>query len=339
MKYNDSLKATPLPSHHFEEHCLPSMMMMFLLITTAAIAIVGSSLSTMSGVNAFAPDNNIIRSSVAASSSFSSFSTSSSSSSCSSSRTTTSCLGMFFADKASAADAKKRETSDNIDEGQLLDALTMEEEIELLVAKEISKTKRMSNLRNEKGVEYAPWMGISEADEGKIRSLMRERTEARRKRQEQERDVSGALFRDSQAQELSGTGLSYKIIDGGNEVELQWGTKTEINTQGFIVKRRAAKTNDYSTLASYATFGPLATKGKEGGIYRYLDTTATPGGWVYRISEVDKFGNEADVCQCLVEVETEGEQKAALFAGVGFGVFAIGAFVAGIAMDPMNGYN
>ena len=319
------------------------MMMMFLLITTAAIAIVGrSSLSTMSGVNAFAPVNNIIRSSVAAtSSSFSAFTSSSSStSSCSSSRTTTSCLGMFFADKASAADEKKKETSvDNIDEeGQLsLDALTMEEEIELLVAKELSKTKRMSNLRNEKGVEYAPWMGISEADEGKIRSLMRERTEARRKRQEQERDVSGALFRDSQAQELSGTGLSYKIIDG--EVELQWGTKTEVNTRGFIVKRRAAKTNDYSTLASYATFGPLATKGKEGGIYSYLDTTATPGGWVYRISEVDKFGNEADVCQCLVEVETEGEQKAALFAGVGFGVFAIGAFVAGIAMDPMNGYN
>lgn len=247
-------------------------------------------------------------------------------------------MGMFFADKASA-DEKKKEASasaTDIDEG-LLETLTMEEEIELLVAKELSKTKRMSNLRNERGVEYAPWMGISESDENKIRSLMRERTEARRKRQEQERDVSGTLFRDSQAQELSGTGLSYKIIDG--EIELQWGTKTELNTQGFIVKRRAAKTNDYSILASYTTFGPLATKGKEGGIYRYLDTTATPGGWVYRISEVDKFGNEADVCQCLVEVETEGEQKAALFAGVGFGVFAIGAFVAGIAMDPMNGYN
>jgi hypothetical protein len=246
---------------------------------------------------------------------------------------------MFFADKA-AEEKKKEEPSaavvDTDDEGQL-NALTMEEEIELLVAKELSKTKRMSNLRNAKGVEYAPWMGISESDENKIRSLMRERTEARRKRQEQERDVSGTLFRDSQAQELSGTGLSYKILDG--DVELQWGTRTEINTQGFIVKRRAAKTNDYSILASYTTFGPLTTKGKEGGIYRYLDTTATPGGWVYRISEVDKFGNEADVCQCLVEVETEGEQKAALFAGVGFGIFAIGAFVAGIAMDPMNGYN
>jgi len=217
-----------------------------------------------------------------------------------------------------------------------LDALTMEEEVELLVQKELNKTKRMSNLRNSAGVEYAPWMGISEAEENKIRSLMRDRTEARRKRQEQERDVSGNLLRDSQAQELSGTGLSYKIIDG--EVELQWATRSETDTKGFIVKRRAAKTDDYSVVASYEDWGPLQSKGREGGVYRFLDTTAGPGGWVYRISEADNFGNEADVCQCLVEVETEDEAKAAVIAGVGFGVFAIAVLVAGVAMDPMNGY-
>lgn len=217
-----------------------------------------------------------------------------------------------------------------------LDELTMEEEVELLVQKELNKTKRMSNLRNENGVEFAPWMGISEADENSIRALMREKTEARRKREEQERDVSGNLYRDSQAQELSGTGLTYKIIDG--EVELEWATKSESDTKGFIVKRRAAKTNDYSVIASYKDWGPLASKGKEGGIYRFLDTTSGPGGWVYRISEEDKFGNEADICQCLVEVQTEDEQKAALIAGVGFAVFAVVAVVAGIAVDPMNGY-
>jgi len=221
-------------------------------------------------------------------------------------------------------------------EEKSLDSLTMEEEVELLVQKELSKTKRMSNLRNEKGVEFAPWMGISEADENQIRALMREKTEARRKRQEQERDVTGNLYRDSQAQELSGTGLTYKIIDG--EVELEWATKSESDTKGFIVKRRAAKTNDYSVIASYKDWGPLASKGKEGGIYRYLDSTAGPGGWVYRISEEDKFGNEADICQCLVEVQTEDEQRAGLIAGVGFAVFAVVAVVAGIAADPMNGY-
>merc|ERR1719287_417340 len=92
-------------------------------------------------------------------------------------------------------------------------------------------------------------MGISAVEEDKIRTLMRDKTEARRKRQEQERDVSGNLFRDSQAQELSGTGLSFKIIDGA--VELQWATRTESDTKGFLVKRRKAKTNDYEVIASH----------------------------------------------------------------------------------------
>jgi len=223
-----------------------------------------------------------------------------------------------------------------IAENAALDAMSMEEEVEMLVQKELGKTKRMSNLKNANGVEYAPWMGIGEVEEAKIRNLMRDKTEARRKRQEEAQDVTGNLFRDSQAQELSGTGLSYKIIDG--EVELTWATKTERDTKGFIVKRRAAKTDDYSVIASYDDWGPLASKGKEGGVYRYLDGTATPGGWVYRISEEDSMGNEADVCQCLVEVETEGEQKAAVIAGVGFGVFALLAFIGGVALDPMNGY-
>merc|ERR1719296_188937 len=217
-----------------------------------------------------------------------------------------------------------------------LDALTMEEEVELLVQKELNKTKRMSNQKNSNGVEYAPWMGIGEVEEAKIRNLMRDKTEARRKRQEEAQDVTGNLFRDSQAQELSGTGLSYKIIDG--EVELTWATKTDRDTKGFIVKRRAAKTDDYSVIASHEEWGPLASKGAEGGVYRYLDSTASVGGWVYRISEEDRLGNEADVCQCLVEVESEDDQKAAVIAGVGFGVFAVLAVVAGIAIDPMNGY-
>lgn len=243
---------------------------------------------------------------------------------CSSSTST--CLSnMFFAQET---EEKEEETID--------DAMSIEEEVELLVEKELSKAKTMSNLRNAKGVEYAPWMGISEDEETSIRNLMREKTEARRKRQLEAQDVSGNLFRDSQAQELSGTGLSYKIING--EVELSWATKSESDTKGFIVKRRAAKTNDYSVIASYSDYGPLVSKGKGGGVYRFLDSSASPGGWVYRISEADSFGNEADVCQCLVEVETEDEQRGAVIAGVGFGVVAIAAFVAGVAFDPMNGY-
>jgi len=230
----------------------------------------------------------------------------------------------FFANKESSAPVEETEAN--------LDQLTMEEEVEMLVQKEVAKTKRVSNLRNANGVDYAPWMGISEADETKIRQLMKEKTEARRRRQEQEKSVSGNLYYDSQAQELSGTGLKSTVIDG--EVELEWATKTETNTKGFIVKRRPAKTETFQTIATYMQWAPLVSKGEDGGVYRFLDTTTTPGGWVYRISECDVNGQESDLCQCLVEVQTEEEQRTALIAGVGIAVIGVAAVVAGLVLDP-----
>jgi len=215
-----------------------------------------------------------------------------------------------------------------------LDEMTAEEEVELLVEQEIKKTKRMSNLRNAKGVDYAPWMNISEEDENRIRAIMVEKTAARRARQEQERNVSGNLLRDSQAQELSGTGLNYKVIDG--QVELEWATKSESNTKGFVVKRRRAKTDEFETIASFQDWGPLASKGVDGGIYRYLDTDVTPGGWVYRITEQDNNGIESDICQCLVELQTDEEQRGAIVAAAGFALFAVIAVVAGLELDPLQ---
>jgi len=206
------------------------------------------------------------------------------------------------------------------------------DEVEEMVADEMAKTKKISNLRNANGVDYAPWMNMSAEDEDKIRAVVKEKAVARRKRQEQEKSVSGNLYYDSQAQELSGTGLNAKVING--EVELEWATKTEKNTKGFIVKRRPAKTEDFSVIATYEDWGPLVSKGTEGGVYRYLDTTSTPGGWVYRVSECDENGSESDLCQCLLEVQTEDEQKAALFAGVGIGVLLFGAVIAGLVLDP-----
>merc|ERR1719223_234880 len=207
-----------------------------------------------------------------------------------------------------------------------------EQKLEEMVQEEMAKTKKISNLRNANGVDYAPWMNMSAADEEKVRAVMKEKAEARRKRQIQEKSVSGNLYYDSQAQELSGTGLNYKIIDG--QVELEWATKTERNTKGFAVKRRPAKTEDFTTIASYQDWGPLVSKGPEGGVYRFMDTESTPGGWVYRITECNNNGSEADLCQCLVEVQTEDEQKAALFAGVGMGVLLLGTVAAGLLLDP-----
>jgi len=217
-----------------------------------------------------------------------------------------------------------------------VDEMTEEEEVEMLVQAEVQKTQRISNLRNANGVDYAPWMNISADDEEKIRQLMKERTAARRARQEQEKSVSGNLYLDSQAQEISGTGLKTKIVDGA--VELEWATKSEKDTKGFVVKRRPAKTEVFTTIATYETWGPLASQGADGGIYRYFDEDVTPGGWVYRVAEADNNGSENDICQCLVEIQTPEEQRAGLIAGVGIGVFAIAAFVGGALLDPMNGY-
>ena len=177
-------------------------------------------------------------------------------------------------------------------------------------------------------------MRISEDDENKIRAIVKEKAKARAARKEQERSVSGNLYYDSQAQELSGTGLKSKIIDG--DVELEWATKTETSCKGFIVRRRPARNEEFSVLASYENYGPLASQGPDGGIYRYLDSTATPGGWVYRISEASSTGEESDLCQCLVEVQTEDEQKAGLIALVGIGFVAVLALVAGVTLDPLQ---
>jgi len=215
------------------------------------------------------------------------------------------------------------------------DEPTLEEEVAALTEEEVAKTVKVSNLRNANGVDYAPWMKMSADDEKKIQQVMKEKAAARRMRQEQEKSVSGNLYFDSQAQELSGTGLVTKTIDG--QVELEWATKAETNTKGFIIKRRPAKTEEFDVIASFENWGPLVSKGADGGVYRYLDTTSTPGGWVYRISECDNNGKEADLCQCLVEVQTEEEQKAALIAGVGIGVLGVAAVVAGLLLDPYAG--
>ena len=140
----------------------------------------------------------------------------------------------FFAAEESDASAKD------------VNQMTEEEEVEMLVEQEMKKTVKVSKLKTKTGVDYAPWMNVSSEDETKIRQLMKEKAAARRKRELEEQSVSGNLYLDSQAQELSGTGLKNKIIDG--KVELEWATMEEKDTQGFIVRRRPAKTDDFSVV-------------------------------------------------------------------------------------------
>ena len=124
------------------------------------------------------------------------------------------------------------ETEEKIDE-KSLDEMTLEEEIQAMVSKEVAKTKLVSKLKTEDGVDYAPWMKISEEDEKKIYQTMKERAQARRSRQEQEKQVSGNLYLDSQAQELSGTGLKAKMM--GTDVGARVGHQCGNGHQGIHV--------------------------------------------------------------------------------------------------------
>ncbi|CAJ1957837.1 unnamed protein product [Cylindrotheca closterium] len=213
---------------------------------------------------------------------------------------------------------------------------SFEDEVEELAQEEIRKLKKASKFKTAGGVEYAPWMNMSADEEDEIRKVMKSKAEARRKRQLEEASASGALIMDSQAQELSGGGLQTKVING--DVELEWTTSSEAATKGFIIKRRAARTEEFEVLASWEDWGPLASKGPQGGSYRYLDSTTTPGGWVYRVTECENSGATNDICQALVDVQTEEEQRGAVIAAVGISVFAIAAVAAGILLDPVGGY-
>lgn len=247
-------------------------------------------------------------------------------------------LNMFFADqskdsKPPSPPPEEEEEEEKAEEPQL----SLEEEVEQDVKKILEKKKMYSRLSSPDGVDYAPWMGISQDDEREIRQQVLEKTIARRKRQEQEREVSGALLTDSQAQELSGTGLNYKVLSS-EEIELEWATSSEANTKGFMIKRRAAKTNEFETIASYEDWGPLVSQGTDGGVYRFLDDNVAPGGWVYRITECENSGKTNDICQCLVEVQTEEEQRGAVIAVGAIAAIGILAVVAGLVLDPVGGY-
>jgi len=243
----------------------------------------------------------------------------------------------FFASEESSSsdDAAAAATAELTEDAA--DNMSLEEEIDSLTKEEVRKMKRASNLRNANGVEYAPWMNITPESEVEIKQMMKQKAEARRKRKDQEAGVSGALLMDSQAQELSGGGLNIKVVSD-NEVELTWATSSETSTKGFAIKRRKAKTEEFETIASYENWGPLASKGIDGGKYSYLDSSIAPGGWVYRVTECETNGSENDICQALVDVETADEQRGAILAAVGIVVLAIGAVVAGVVLDPVGGF-
>ncbi|CAM9753844.1 unnamed protein product [Discosporangium mesarthrocarpum] len=199
---------------------------------------------------------------------------------------------------------------------------------------EKKRTKAPTWMFNDKGVAYAPWMvdAFDPENLAKVEAAI----EARKQAEENAiPEALGALRNDPQQMELSGLGLQTKKL--GDSVELIWRTGDESNNVGFIVSRRAAKTDEWVEIASYQDWPPLNSKGPDGGIYSYVDEgVGDEGGWVYRISDVSKSGVRNDLCQTLVELESASNamQTKIILAVISVAFAAV--LYAGTVLDPMQ---
>lgn len=203
--------------------------------------------------------------------------------------------------------------------------LTEEEAIAQALKSQKQSTGRRvdgkNNMLKPDGTSYAPWMGDMPSFDPKV---IKKRT-----------DATGRLAADPQLGELSGTGMTWRML--GDELELSWSTGTEEANLGFVVYRRKGKEENWTKVADYRDApAELASKGREGGNYSFLVTDAEAGTWVYRVSDVDQNNNVADLSQVLVEIESAEDGKIQKIAlAVLLAVLALSALV-GLTLDPLS---
>lgn len=210
-----------------------------------------------------------------------------------------------------------------------------DEEAEIMAeAEKIAKVKR-SNLYNEDGVAYAPWM-VRQVDEEAIAMARAFRADAKRKARIELDEQQGVInILEGATSELSGMGLKAKLDDG--EVELFWGTENEEDNKGFIVEKKRVGQSAWTEIASYNDWSPLKTKGALGGSYTYRDVEAPEGEWLYRIVAEERSNRRQITCQVGVNVESASqEMQTKIVVGLTAAVFV--AFVAaGALLDPIKG--
>ena len=73
-----------------------------------------------------------------------------------------------------------------------------------------------------------------------------------------------------------------------NSVRLDWTTATETNNYGFEVQKSAGNQNSYQTISNSFIAGHGTTI--EPHSYSFVDNTASPGQWYYRLKQIDFDG-------------------------------------------------
>lgn len=215
---------------------------------------------------------------------------------------------------------------------ELSDAEMEEMEIQNEASQIAKKTR--SNMYNENGVAYAPWMEQQVDEEAYLAAKGLRAMRKKAERDSQAQDEGAFMSTDLQRDEIAGSGLSYKLL--GDEVELSWSTNIETDNVGYKVEKRAARTEDWITVASYEDWAPLNSKGPSGGEYRLLDPTSQLGDWIYRVVDVDRAGKTTLLCQVLVEVQSQGEKNFQIIMAGGFGAILLGFAAAGALLDPIK---
>ena len=211
-----------------------------------------------------------------------------------------------------------------------------DEEAEILRDAEVIAQKKRSNLFNEKGVPYAPWM-VRQVDEDAIATARELRKYKKRKDKEREVKSQGIVnILEAATSEISGMGLKARAIDG--EVELVWGTSDEDRVKGFIVEKKPVGVGDvWDLVGSYKLSPQLKSKGALGGAYAFTDTDPEEGEYLYRVVADQTIGTREIICQVAVTIESPAKQLQTKIIVAASIVLFLVFLVTGAALDPIQG--
>lgn len=190
--------------------------------------------------------------------------------------------------------------------------------------RERMRRKARKMMFNPDGVAYAPWVTRQIDEDAIVEDLIRKEMGTKNKK-----DKASILERG----EIQGSdGMRWRM--SGSQVQLAWGTGGESGNKGFIVEKRPSYGGDYQEIASFKEVAQLVSKGPGGGKYSYTDPSTAGGSWIYRVKDCDDRGKNDVLCQCFVEVTTEGESKQQTGVLIGFLAVLGSMAVAGVALNP-----
>lgn len=184
--------------------------------------------------------------------------------------------------------------------------------------------KIMSKMYNENGVAFAPWavrqVNVQALVDAAVAEEIAEKTGIPIQK---EKKVKTTVLDRGEIQTAEGMQWRMK----GSLVELGWQTAAEVNSVGFTIEKRPSYGGDFQEVASYNEVTLLKSKGPSGGRYFYTDMSTGTGSWIYRVLDCEPNGKKNPLCQCFVEVQTEGEAKGQTAITIGL-VAVFSAFLA-----------